>query len=175
MGAAHPQVVDTNVPIATNNRSGNVSAKCQRACIRALRQLMDDGQIALDDEWRILTEYGRNLRQAGQPGPGDAFYKWLLTNRCNPSRCRLVKISPKPGTEDDFEEFPEHEGLADFDPSDRKFVAVAAALGPHAPILQALDSKWWGWRKPLKECGITVRFLCEADIRALSEGRARRG
>jgi len=30
--------------------------------------------------------------------------------------------------------------------------------------LQAVDSKWWGWKEALSECGIEVIFLCPDDI-----------
>lgn len=60
----------------------------------------------------------------------------------------------------DFVEFPDHEDLADVDPSDRKFVAVANAHRDKPPIIEATDSKWWGWKDALEECGITVEFVC---------------
>lgn len=63
-----------------------------------------------------------------------------------------------------FVEFPDHEGLKDFDISDRKFVAVANAHESKPPILQATDSKWWGWKAHLAQCGITVQFLCPEEI-----------
>jgi hypothetical protein len=59
-----------------------------------------------------------------------------------------------------YEEFPSHAGLDDFDHSDKKFIAVSNAHPEKPPILQATDSKWWGWRKALKEVGITVLFIC---------------
>ena len=59
-----------------------------------------------------------------------------------------------------YDEFPVHDGLSDFDKSDRKFVAVANAHPEKPQILQATDSKWWGWKNVLKEVEITVHFLC---------------
>ncbi len=95
---------------------------------------------------------------------GDAFLRWVLTNQANPNRCRQVPLTPS-GSGYDFEEFPSHPGLAQFDPSDRKFVAVAAACpGGPAPILQAADSKWWGWKEALEDCGVFVDFLCPQEI-----------
>ena len=54
--------------------------------------------------------------------------------------------------------------MSKFDPSDRKFVAVANAHPGKPSILQATDSKWWGWKDALLECGIKVEFLCPAEI-----------
>jgi hypothetical protein len=64
-----------------------------------------------------------------------------------------------------YEEFPAVEGLEDFDPADRKFVAVACAHPERPPVLQGLDSKWWGWRTALAAAGVVVRFVCESEIR----------
>ena len=67
----------------------------------------------------------------------------------------------------DFKEFPSDTRLNNFDPDDRMFIAVANAHPDHPPILQALDSEWWGFKDVLDECGITVDFLCPDDIEAL--------
>jgi hypothetical protein len=72
-----------------------------------------------------------------------------------------VRITPKG---ESYEEFPDHPGLADFDPSDRKFVAAANAHPDRPPILQATDSKWWGWSEALEACGLSVVFLCPSTF-----------
>lgn len=66
-------------------------------------------------------------------------------------------------------QFPDHEDLAALDPSDRKFVSVANAHANNPPILQATDSKWWGWKEALSACGITVEFLCPKEIQETYE------
>lgn len=33
------------------------------------------------------------------------------------------------------------------------------------PILQATDSKWWGWKDSLGEAGIKVKFLCPEFVK----------
>lgn len=33
-------------------------------------------------------------------------------------------------------------------------------------ILQATDSKWWGWKDDLAEVGIAVQFLCPEYVEA---------
>jgi len=155
-------LVDTNVPLAANLQA-DVSGECLLECVRYLKEIMENGCLALDDQWRILGEYMHKLNSCGQPGIGDAFLKWVLTNQANPERCTLVAITPKPDDELDFIEFPNHPKLQYFDRSDRKFVAVSAHP-EHPPILQATDSKWWGWKNALAECGIEVIFLCPDDI-----------
>lgn len=109
-----------------------------------------------------MREYLRNLSVKEQPGAGDRFLYWLVQNK--KERCVWVRITPRSSDPDEFEEFPRHPGLEDFDRSDRKFVAVAAAHPDRPPILQAVDTKWWGWKDALGECGIAVDFLCEDEI-----------
>lgn len=74
-----------------------------------------------------------------------------------------MTITPTAEDEENFEELPEPTG-ARYDRSDRKFLAVAAAAAEHPPILQAFDSKWWGWQTALSEIGVTIHFLCEHEI-----------
>jgi hypothetical protein len=167
-------VVDTNVPLAANG-ANQPTPECIAATTAAIGELLADrARLALDGGRRILEEYGHKLRPAGHPGIGDRFLKWVLINQANPGRCELVRLTPRQDDRDDFEEFPRARSLARFDRSDRKFVAVAAAHPGRPPILQALDSKWWGFRTALEECGILVEFLCPADIERLFRRRRRR-
>ncbi len=164
-------VVDTNVPVVANGRSEQASPKCVSRCTVRLNQLMCSGKLVLDDSRRILKEYMANLRSAGQPGPGDAFLKWVHTNYSNPDRCDLVEITPRDASETDFEQFPPDAALADFDKTDRKFVAVALAHREQPPILQAVDTRWWELKEALIAAGVTVDFLCEENIRAVLQGK----
>lgn len=168
-------VVDTNVPVVANGRSGQASPECVKNCAVRLRQLSTTGKIILDDRWLILKEYMTNLTSSGQPGIGDAFLKWVLTNYRNPNLCELVKITPKNSSETDFEEFPSGTALKNFDATDKKFVAVALAHPDKPPILQAVDTEWWKMREPLCAAGVTIDFLCEKDIRSILEQRTEGG
>jgi len=166
-------VVDTNVPIVANGVAEQASPECVSACAVRLRELTDSGKLVLDDGWRIMTEYTGHLHSEGQPGPGDAFLKWVLTNYRNPDRCELVRITPSGAAETDFVEFPDSDDLRDFDRSDRKFIAVALAHPERPPILQATDAEWWEMREAFDEAGVTIDFLCEDDIRAIAQRRER--
>jgi len=69
-----------------------------------------------------------------------------------------------------FEEFPADQALEDdFDPDDRKFVAVANAHPEKPPILEAADSKWLGWEAKLALHGIRLEFLCRDELEAIRE------
>ena len=161
----HLSVVDTNVPIVANRKS-DMSLDCALACVRALHEIMVSGRIALDSGRIIIGQYMSHLLASGQPGVGDKFLKWVLTHQANPARCVSVPVTPKAGDPPSFEEFPNHPGLVGFDVADRIFVAVSAADPDRPPILQASDSKWWGWKNALEQCGVRVDFLCPEELAA---------
>jgi len=100
------------------------------------------------------------LRSEGQPGVGDAFLKWVLTNVTNPRYCETVHISPRDADGEGYMEYPDTEELAAFDSSDRKFVAVALAHPARPPILNAVDTDWWRFREALERHGVQIDFLC---------------
>jgi hypothetical protein len=127
---------------------------------------MASGHVFIDDGGRLIAEYRANLRAGGQPGPGDAFFKWLLTHEWGEERVTRVAITPKAEDADDFVELATPPDGIVYDRSDRKFLAVAAAHRDKPPILQSYDTKWWGWRAAFTEAGLTVHFLCEEVIAA---------
>ena len=140
---------------------------CAARCATALEDLANNGRIAVDDAWRILEEYGRRLAPSGQPGPGDAFYRWVLTNWANPDRCELVHLTENAAR--GFDEFPDEPNLLRFDPSDRKFVAVALAAQRPSHVVVALDRGWWNFRLALENSGVPIRFVCPDELRAIAE------
>jgi len=160
-------VVDTNVPVVANGGSVQASKTCVLSCIAELIALQKGGRLVIDNDWRILKEYIANLRSQGQPGPGDAFLKWVLTNSTKPRYCEQVQITPT-ADQRGFREFPLDRSLSTFDPEDRKFVAVSVAHPGHPPILQAVDASWWPYRDALAANGVTVQFLCPDEMKRLS-------
>ncbi|HPV04724.1 MAG TPA: hypothetical protein PLC24_09215 [Myxococcota bacterium] len=155
-------VVDTNVPKTANlatqpNPRSDVSDACVLACVEAVEHVIRSRGLIIDAGDEIFDEYRRQLSMKGQPGVGDRFMKWVHDNRWGLPDSHRVAITENGNS---YEEFPTHGGLNNFDKSDRKFVAVANAHVDKPPILQATDSKWWGWKTALAEVGINVRFLC---------------
>src|SRR5699024_9353599 len=107
----------------------------------------------------ILAEY-LGAVGPGQPEAGGAFVRWLLQNQWAVSRVTHVPITPRTAAATGFHELPAPLPGVTYDPSDEKFLAVAAAHPEHSPVLQAFDSKWWGWQQSLAKCGVTIDFLC---------------
>jgi hypothetical protein len=119
---------------------------------------MDTGRAVVDADWEIISEYRHKIRESGEPGIGDAFLKWILTNQTNPERCRFVdtRMAAIPTS------------LADFDASDIKFIRTAVAA-PEASIAQAADSLWWKRRQDFADVDVAVNFLCPGEISELSD------
>ncbi len=161
-------LVDTNVPKTANLALDPATIPqdltgCVLACVEAVEHVVKKGSLVLDYGDEIFTEYRSNLSLRGQPGVGDKFMKWVHDNRWKFPNVDRVTIT-KEGQS--YVEFPDHDGLTRFDNSDRKFIAVANAHPAKPPVLQATDSKWWGWKDSLKEVGITVQFLCSDYVKA---------
>jgi hypothetical protein len=157
-------VVDTNVATTANALNVSAGAACMAASAKALQAVMKSGHVFVDDGRRIIDEHRANLSDKGQPGPGDAFLRWLLTNEWNARRVTRVAITPRKGDAEDFVELPAPPDGVVYDRSDRKFLAVAAAHADRPPILQSFDSKWWGWTDALRAIGVSIHFLCEHEI-----------
>ena len=161
-------IVDTNVAVVVSGRSEQASEVCVETCIERLLQVNNgEVKLALDDQRRIIQEYRQNLSPNGRPDIGDVFLKWVETNWANLQRCDLVSITSVDGSENDFEEFPTDSALNDFDPDDRKFIAVACAHPDNPPILQAVDSQWLDFDDALRQNGVAIAFICEDDIQRL--------
>lgn len=159
-------LVDTNVAKTANlaiqpNPDSDVTDECVKECINAIEHITKKKGLVIDAGDEIYDEYRQQLSMSGQPGMGDAFMKWVHDHRYNPEYCSRVAIT-KNG--DSYNEFPVHDNLKDFDLSDRKFVAVSNTHSDKPPILQATDSKWWGWNDALQECDIVVQFVCSEYI-----------
>lgn len=152
-------VVDTNVPLVVR-----FSERHPRLLADACEQLLDDiiseGRAVVTDlAGEIMEEYFHRLNYSGAPTLGDVFVKWVFDNRWTWDASTRPDIDPVG---------PYEYGVlagddADFDPSDRKFIAVAKVAG--APIHQAADTKWLDWGDALARHTVEVRFVHEPSIR----------
>ena len=147
-----------------NQMTEQAGPDCIIACLDALATARKS-IVAVDAGGLCFEEYFRYANRSGQPGAGDAFVRWLWENHCHPN-CERVQITSKSGSANDFEEFPDDPDLSDFDPSDRKFVAIAKASSHNPTILNASDTDWWHHRKPLEKNGIKINFLCPELMKA---------
>uniref|UniRef100_A0A7C4RT47 Uncharacterized protein n=1 Tax=Desulfatirhabdium butyrativorans TaxID=340467 RepID=A0A7C4RT47_9BACT len=161
-------LVDTNVPKTANlatqpDPDSNVSHVCVLNCIEAVEHVIKKRSLVIDAGDEIFDEYRQQLSMRGQPGVGDRFMKWVHDHRWSLPQDQRVSITRNGYS---YDEFPTHDDLSELDISDRKFVAVANSHPDKPPILQATDSKWWGWKDALAKVGITVQFLCQEYVEA---------
>jgi len=152
-------VVDTNVAVVASGRSEQAGLGCIAACIDALEEIVNNGVLIVDDGGRVLREYMDHLSLSGQPGPGDAFLKWVWSVQAT-ERVMKTKITPQGRDDDAFAEFPSDPALETFDRSDRKYVAVAVSSKQNPEVMNAVDSDWWNFREALQKHGIRLVFLC---------------
>jgi hypothetical protein len=155
-------VVDTNVPKVANLATApmeetDIPLECILVCIEAIDYVKNKRALIIDAGDEIFTEYRKQLSMKGQPGLGDVFMKWVKDNRWTLPETNRIHLTPK---ENSYQQFPDDTRLAGFDPSDRKFVAVSNGHPEKPPILEATDSKWWGYKEILSELGIEIKFLC---------------
>ena len=147
-------VVDTNVAIAANGRETHADEDCQLACVSTLRSVVAEEIVAVDDQGQILAEYSRHLHYAGRPGVGDMFFKHVFDNQYQVGKVRRVRISPVDDDQRGFNELPPNT----FDPSDRKFLAVAVV--GDAVVMNATDSDWAEQATLVAGLGVEVSQLC---------------
>jgi len=151
------QIVDTNVLLVASKKAPQASLTCVLACVKYLQNLKESGILVIDSNRLIIREYENKNCGSGQPNVGDAFLKWVLTHQAT-SRCEQVSITQI--AENDFAEFPRSQSLEKFDPSDRKFVAVALTHHAKPAIANAVDSDWRNYEITLAEHGVRLNFLC---------------
>lgn len=152
-------VMDTNVAIVANRQAPQASLECVRGCLKTLLHLRAEQRLLIDHAGLILNEYRTYLSPTGQPGVGDAFFKWLWNNQANPQLCQQIHLTPLDEGQRQFAEFPDDPDLIGFDPSDQKFVAVAIASGEQPPILNASDTDWWVYEETLAR-HVQIEFIC---------------
>ena len=152
-------VVDTNVAIAANGESDKEGKRpdpeCQSACRAKLRQVVDAGTVAIDHKFAILREYQKRLSdrsgRPGEPKPGDVFLKSVLGSSC---RVRRVEVHAAEDNSWGLEALRH----SSFDPSDRKFLAVAVAA--RGVVVNATDSDWRENGTLMERLGVEVQEVC---------------
>ncbi|MBC6445203.1 MAG: hypothetical protein GDA50_07250 [Alphaproteobacteria bacterium GM202ARS2] len=118
-------------------------------------------RLVVDRGGDIEKEYRNKIRISNKPTIGRVFMTWLYRE----SWGSVVRVSITKEGDNVYKQFPKDEALKKFDPSDRKFIAVACAHGGKPEVMQATDSKWWAFRDVFRRLGIRVVFLCEDYVK----------
>lgn len=157
-------VVDTNVLlVARRAPDDGWPDALTDACEELLLTIQERGRVVTDRAEEIVDEYFRELSHSGQPTLADAFAVWVRDMRWSWDADARVDTRPHPDGIAEYGVLPDG-GRAIPDPSDRKFVAAAAAAA--APVHQATDVKWMDWRPALARYGVAVRWVDEDHARA---------
>ena len=164
-------IIDTNVPLKAADLCpiDEIDRKCSAACLQFISQLIHSSDtIVLDAGGEILNEYRRNINMAASDNAATVYLKWVLRKQLlgNADLINITKIG-----NNSYKEFPASPGLKNFDPSDRKFVALAKAHPHHPPIINGSDTDWWISREALQSEGVQVVFLCEEYMKERSKGK----
>lgn len=133
------------------------------ACIDALKKVVKNGIVVLDDAGEVLAKYRHYLNGRGLPGVGDAFLRHIVENQYNPRKVRRQAL--RRNEDGSFADFPVDASLARFDPADRIFVALACAVSDRCSILNAVDSDYSIHIKDLSSFGVEVVELCPDCLR----------
>jgi hypothetical protein len=150
-------VVDSNVAIVANGKNTHASLKCQYECVEFLQRITATTSrdvVLLDQLGLILREYRAYLAHRGQPGVGDAFYRYLHDHVHEGRRVMEVSITEVKDQRRGFEELPVNE----VDPSDRKFLAVAVVS--RGVVVNATDGDWNEQLELLDQLQVKLRQLC---------------
>ena len=165
-----PKILDTNVIInASGNKSPQTKEMCIKTCLELLFQFMagysglkiviDTGSHGSD----ILEEYQKQFKYY-EGTYGAIFIQWLLNNIMNDQY--VIQIPIARIDENEYEEFPKDRDLKGFDPSDRKFIAVAVAYYQYedqiVPIVQSAEmEKWKEFVSAFAEHNVEIEFICD--------------
>ena len=148
-------VVDTNVWATAGKTIAEVEtveeADCIEHCTEWIVGFLDgDSKVLVDSMGKVIEEYTDYIL------PGQLTESEL--NRLYSElwgRLEYVDIEF-----DDFGSAVLPAAISFHDPADRKFVALALARDPHAPIYNAADSDWAKEREQLAAHGLTIHELC---------------
>lgn len=157
-------VVDTNVWITAGKLAEEVDTieevDCIEACIDWTNAFLSgDERVLVDTDGKVFDEYYRFV-SAGR-FPGSSLFE-LYNNLWE--RFESIEIEYD---EDGYAILPDTISFHDL--ADRKFVALAIAQEPIAPIYNASDTDWAKEREQLAQHGLSIHELCpdyiEVNIR----------
>ena len=163
-------VIDTNVMVTANKIVSAIDddivvryPALVECCIKTLISISEKQvYVVLDEDDEIFNEYKVLLHFSGQPGVGDAFFKWLHDNRWSFPASERIKLHK---TNDSYTEFPIEMEVENVDVSDKMFFAISNAHPAKPAILEAADTKWWKWKEAAVKCGISIVFMDEDYMR----------
>lgn len=159
------RIIDTNVPLVAADKHDRATAKCRRACEIYVKLILN-GKICvvIDDNRAAYTEYRNNMYPDPNPSSGLAsnFLMHVIQNYGNDKRVLRIPLVREENGE--YTAWPQDPELVNFDPDDRKWIALARAFrqetGQYAPITYAIERDWHNNRVALTRHGVELDHLC---------------
>lgn len=166
-------VIDTNVLLVASGQAKQMSDTCLKVCYQRLEKARASEQVVVDNQFFILGEYQNKLDASKRPpSPGGEFIRHLLQHMAKPDKVARIDLKPTNQEKTTFAQFPPDAALAaDFDPTDRKFVAASYAHPDRPCIVESADTKWLGWEAQLKLHGINLEVLCRDELQAIRDAK----
>lgn len=152
-------IIDTNVAVVANMQNEHVVSSCIDACISLIASIPGNHRIVIDESDQVRTEYAGALAMGKPFQLGAQFLVHVLRHQFDSKH--VLRLALDQLEDGSFADFPTSPGLATFDPSDRKFVALAVRSG--VPVTNAVDSDWADSAQDLEAAGVVVNFLCGSD------------
>ena len=157
-------VVDTNVWVladkitSISDETPAIEADCIKASYRWIQRfLASDDKLVVDRAYRIFREYRNNIVEGGLAE--------LELNRLESIPLERLAFVDIEFDRDGHAIVPDEVMIAD--ESDRKFIAVAIAAKPYAPIYSATETDWTEEHEKLSNFGLIVHELCPDYIEQL--------
>ncbi len=151
-------VIDTNVLVVASDPTRD----CSEHCFDFLEKILRDKSVIFIDVFfdkerqsfcsEIEDEYKKNIDSQDY---AYQFLRKIFDHDPNSIICRVVV---KKDEDENYLDFPSD--LKNFDPSDKKFVAVAIASNQNPEIVNAVDSDWKQYETVLKKY-VKLKFLCK--------------
>lgn len=152
-------VIDTNVLMIADRRGSDITQLCVDSAIECVASLSDGNVICLDEDDAILDEYAANIKEIR---PYSLVAKLLIDLRQQRYSASNIHRAPLPKNHaGEYKDCPQSLIDANFDRSDRKFVALAKVT--QATVCNAVDTDWFDHADLLCREGIQVNNLCGTD------------
>ena len=139
-------IIDVNILVTANGKGEISTSKEQLKCVRFLEKAQQE-LLLLDDEYEIYKEYQKYNSYKGQPGLGDAFFKYVHENQAVINR--IKKVGCGSFSDEGYDIVPTE--LKGFDRSDHKYLACGIAVGCKVGIFNATDSDWADWKVRIEQ------------------------
>ena len=160
------KIIDTNVPLTAITTDVIIPLSCRQDCVRLINSILK-GEIivVIDDRNEALKEYRQQMYPDPNPSAGLAsqFLMYLFNYQYDQARVRRAKLSVDDTV--NYTLLPQVDELNDFDPSDKKWVAIYLSFkeqtNQDAPINNATDSDWLHFEHVFERLGIQIEFLCK--------------